>query len=150
MNEAHVLTRHVLYLKYLFVVLGPTKKFRQLIIRLIMLKYELEYRTLKLLEERPDMTQRQLSQALGVSLGKAHYVVKALIDVGWIKLGNFRRSNQKLGYAYLLTPSGITEKSAITAKFLARKQCEYDALRDEIAQLKKELRQQNFVSEPPT
>ena len=150
MNAAHVLTRHVLYLKYLFVVLGPTKKFRQLIIRLIMLKYELEYRTLKLLEERPDMTQRQLSQALGVSLGKAHYVVKALIDVGWIKLGNFRRSNQKLGYAYLLTPSGITEKSAITAKFLARKQSEYDALRDEIAHLKKELRQQNAVSEPPT
>jgi EPS-associated MarR family transcriptional regulator len=114
-----------------------------------MLKYELEYRALKLLEERPDMTQRQLSQALGVSLGKAHYVVKALIDVGWIKLGNFRRSNQKLGYAYLLTPSGIAEKSAITAKFLARKQVEYDALRDEIAQLKREVRQQNAVSEPP-
>tara|TARA_B100000780_G_scaffold223406_1_gene162507 strand:+ start:197 stop:544 length:348 start_codon:yes stop_codon:yes gene_type:complete len=115
-----------------------------------MLKYELEYRALKLLEERPDITQRQLSQALDVSLGKAHYVVKALIDVGWIKLGNFRRSNKKLGYAYLLTPKGIAEKSAITAKFLARKQSEYDALRDEIAHLKKELRQQNAVSEPPT
>ena len=66
-----------------------------------MLKHELEYRALKLLEERPDITQRQLSQALDVSLGKAHYVVKALIDIGWIKLGNFRRSNKKLGYAYL-------------------------------------------------
>ena len=115
-----------------------------------MLKHELEYRALKLLEERPDLTQRQLSQALGVSLGKAHYIVKALIDVGWIKLGNFRRSNRKLGYAYLLTPSGIAEKSAITAKFLVRKQHEYEALREEIAELKKELQQQSAVSEPPS
>ena len=115
-----------------------------------MLKHELEYRVLKLLEERPDLTQRQLSQALGVSLGKAHYIVKALIDVGWIKLGNFRRSNRKLGYAYLLTPSGIAEKSVITAKFLVRKQHEYEALREEIAELKKELQQQSAVSEPPS
>ena len=104
-----------------------------------MLKQELEYKVLRLLERRPDLTQRQLSQELGVSLGKTHYVVKSLVDVGWIKLGNFRRSNNKLGYMYLLTPKGIVEKTAITARFLASKQLEYDALREEIKLLREEL-----------
>jgi EPS-associated MarR family transcriptional regulator len=103
---------------------------------------ELEYRALKILEQQPDLTQRQLAEKLGVSLGKTHYLVKSLIDVGWVKLDNFQRSDNKWGYAYLLTPRGIVEKAAITARFLVRKQREYNELQQEIAQLQKEVRQQ--------
>jgi EPS-associated MarR family transcriptional regulator len=106
---------------------------------------ELEYRALKILEQQPDLTQRQLAEALGVSLGKTHYLVKSLIDVGWVKLDNFQKSDNKWGYAYLLTPMGIVEKAAITARFLARKKREYNALHDEIAQLQEEVRQQQGI-----
>ena len=85
------------------------------------------------------MSQRKLSSELGVSLGKAHYVVKALINLGWLKLDNFRRSDNRFGYAYVLTPKGIAEKSRITVKFLARKQVEYEQLRREIRQLRSEI-----------
>jgi len=107
-----------------------------------MVNQELEYRILKLLEKQPDLTQRQLSEELGVSLGKTHYLVKSLIDVGWVKLDNFQRSNSKWGYAYLLTPKGIVEKAAITARFLIRKQREYNELQQEIAQLQEEVKRQ--------
>jgi len=107
-----------------------------------MVDQELEYRALKLLEQQPDLTQRQLAEQLGVSLGKTHYLVKSLIDVGWVKLDNFQRSDNKWGYAYLLTPTGIVEKAAITARFLLRKQREYTQLQQEIAQLQEEVRQQ--------
>ncbi len=100
---------------------------------------EIEFRALKLLEQNPQLSQRELSAELGVSLGKTHYVVKALIDMGWVKLDNFRRNNNKLGYAYLLTPKGVAEKAAITVRFLARKQVEYEQLREEIEQLKMEV-----------
>jgi len=103
-------------------------------------KQELEYRALKLLEQQPDMTQRQIAKELNVSLGKTHYLMKSLIDVGWVKLENLRRSNNKWGYAYLLTPNGIVEKAVITAKFLARKQREFDDLQVEIEQLKDEIK----------
>jgi EPS-associated MarR family transcriptional regulator len=103
---------------------------------------ELEYLALKILEQQPDLTQRQLAKELGVSLGKTHYLVKSLIDVGWVKLDNFQRSDNKLGYAYLLTPMGIVEKAAITARFLVRKQSEHTQLQEEIAQLQEEVRQQ--------
>lgn len=104
-----------------------------------MFDQELEYKALKVLEKQPQMTQRQLSEELGVSLGKAHYVLKALVEVGWIKLENFQRSNNKWGYAYLLTPMGIKEKAAITLRFLARKQEEYGRLEQEIEELKSEI-----------
>ncbi len=107
-----------------------------------MVDQDLEYRALKLLEQQPDLTQRQLAEQLGVSLGKTHYLVKSLIDVGWVKLDNFQRSDNKWGYAYLLTPMGIVEKAAITARFLVRKQREYNELQQEIAQLQEEVRQQ--------
>ena len=103
---------------------------------------ELEYRVLKILEQQPDLTQRQLAEELGVSLGKTHYMVKSLIDVGWIKLDNFQKSDSKWGYAYLLTPMGVAEKAAITARFLVRKQREYNELQVEIAHLQEEVRQQ--------
>ena len=100
---------------------------------------EIEYKVLKLLEANPELTQRQLSSALGVSLGKAHYVLKSLIDVGWVKLNNFRGSHNKFGYAYVLTPVGIVEKAAITVRFLARKQREYAVLQAEIQALRAEV-----------
>ncbi len=100
---------------------------------------ELEFRALKILEQQPDLTLRQLAEALGVSLGKTHYLVKSLIDVGWVKLDNFQKSNSKWGYAYLLTPMGIAEKAAINARFLVRKQREYNELQQEIAQLRADV-----------
>ena len=103
---------------------------------------ELEYRALKILEQKPDLTQRQLSEALGVSLGKTNYVLKSLIDVGWIKLDNFQKSDKKWGYAYLLTPMGVAEKAAITLRFLKRKQQEHNDLQLEIARLQREVQQQ--------
>jgi len=107
-----------------------------------MINQELEYRALKILEQQPDLTQRQLSEALGVSLGKTNYVLKSLIDVGWVKLDNFKKSGNKWRYAYLLTPMGVAEKAAITLSFLKRKQQEYNDLQIEIAQLQKEVQQQ--------
>ena len=108
-----------------------------------MTNQELEYRALKTLETNPELTQRQLAEELGISLGKTHYLIKSLINVGWVKLDNFQKSNNKWGYAYLLTPMGIAEKAAITARFLIKKQHEYNALRDEIAQLQAEVRSQS-------
>ena len=108
---------------------------------MIINKQELEYRALKLLEQQPDMTQRQIAEELNVSLGKTHYLIKSFIDVGWIKLDNFQRSDNKWGYAYLLTPNGIIEKAVITAQFLTRKQQEYSDLRLEIQQLQEEIKQ---------
>ncbi len=106
-----------------------------------MIDQELKYHALKILEQHPDLTQRQLSEELGISLGKTNYLLKSLIDVGWIKLDNFQKSNNKWGYAYLLTPAGVTEKAAITLRFLNRKKQEYNDLQSEIARLQKEVQQ---------
>lgn len=103
---------------------------------------ELHYRVLKILERQPDLTQRQLAEELGLSLGKTHYLIRSLIDIGWVKFDNFQRSDNKLGYAYLLTPMGIMEKASITASFLRRKQQEHADLQKEIIQLQEEVRQQ--------
>jgi EPS-associated MarR family transcriptional regulator len=100
---------------------------------------DIHYRLLKLLEERPDASQRQLAGALGFSLGKINYCVKALLDKGWVKAQNFRNSKNKLAYAYVLTPSGIDAKARITARFLKRKVAEYEALRQEIERLQAEV-----------
>jgi EPS-associated MarR family transcriptional regulator len=112
-----------------------------------MTNQELEYRALKILEQQPDLTQRQLAEELGVSLGKTHYLVKSLIDVGWVKLDNFQRSDNKWGYAYLLTPKGIVGKAAITARFLVRKQREYSDLHLEIQRLQEEVKQQQNLKQ---
>ena len=113
-----------------------------------MTNQELKYRMLKILEHQPELTQRQLAEELGISLGKTHYLIKSLIDVGWVKFANFQRSDSKWGYAYLLTPIGIVEKAAITARFLVRKQQEYAKLQKEIIQLQEEVQQQqDFNSE---
>lgn len=91
------------------------------------------------MEENPNISQRQLAKELGVSLGKTHYLISSLIQVGWVKLENFRRSDNKIGYMYLLTPTGFNEKAKITKRFLARKEIEYQQLKQEIQQLKNEV-----------
>ena len=101
-------------------------------------KFDIEYKILKIFEDNPNATQRQIARDLNVSLGKTNYIVRALIDRGWIKLSNFKRSDNKLGYIYLLTPKGITEKSILSQKFLRRKSEEYNRLKKEIEMLKKE------------
>jgi EPS-associated MarR family transcriptional regulator len=94
---------------------------------------------LRVLERNPEMSQRELSKELGVSLGKTHYILSSLIEVGLVKAANFRRSDSKLGYAYLLTPQGIAEKAAVTARFLARKRREYIEIEQQIADLTREV-----------
>ena len=104
-----------------------------------MSKQELEYKVLRWLEKNPNITQRQLAKELGVSLGKTHYLISSLIKVGWVKLDNFKRSDNKVGYMYLLTPKGVNEKAKITKTFLVRKENEYQQLKHEIEQLKSEV-----------
>ncbi len=94
---------------------------------------------LRLLEQRPELSQRELSEALGLSLGKTHYVLHALLDKGLVKARNFRRSDNKLAYAYVLTPTGIREKLQLTRAFLSRKEGEFEQLQHTIAALKSEL-----------
>jgi len=94
---------------------------------------------LRVLENRPEMSQRELSEALGLSLGKTHYVLHALLDRGLVKARNFRRSDNKLAYAYVLTPTGIREKLRMTRSFLSRKEDEFEQLRRTIAALRNEL-----------
>lgn len=94
---------------------------------------------MRLIEARPEASQRQLAEAMGVSVGKVNYCLRALVDRGWVKAGNFSRNPNKLSYAYLLTPSGIRQKAAITARFLDRKVREYEMLKREIAELRREV-----------
>ena len=94
---------------------------------------------LRLLEQHPDYSQRQLAVALGVSLGKTHYLLKALLGKGWVKAQNFKRSDQKLGYLYVLTPQGVRQRLQLTQSFLTRKESEYDMLKTQILALREEL-----------
>ena len=100
---------------------------------------ELRLRILRLLEQQPDISQREIARELGVSLGGVNYALKALIERGFVKAGNFGRSENKAAYLYLLTPEGIAQKSALAATFLTRKLEEYEALKQEIKSLKREL-----------
>ena len=93
---------------------------------------EIHLQVLRAVESRPGLTQRELANELGVSLGKAHYCMKALIEKGFVKMGNFSHNQKKLDYAYLLTPSGIKSKAILTAHFLGRKTPEYAALKREL------------------
>jgi EPS-associated MarR family transcriptional regulator len=96
------------------------------------------FRVLRLLQDNPQITQRELSQKLGVSLGATNYVLRALLDKGAIKIQNFQASRKKLSYVYLLTPAGISEKARLTTQFLARKRSEYEALKAEIEAVSKD------------
>lgn len=101
-----------------------------------MLSEDLRYKLLKLLADEPQISQRDLAVRLGISVGKTNYCVSALVEKGFVKIKNFRRSNNKLAYAYLLTPRGIEEKTQVTVSFLQRKLQEYAELKDAIEALR--------------
>lgn len=103
-----------------------------------MLTDEYRYKILKLVESNPSISQRELAQQLGISLGKVNFCLKALIDVGLLKATNFRNNKNKLAYMYILTPTGVEEKAMITVRFLKHKIHEYTALQAEIEELRKE------------
>ena len=100
---------------------------------------EIQFRVLRRLHEAPEVSQRSLAKELGVSLGSVNHCFKALMEEGWVKAQNFTQNPNKLGYVYLLTPSGVAEKSAQTSRFLKRKLEEYEALQREIEKLKQEV-----------
>ena len=105
---------------------------------------ELQFRVLRLLESNPHLTQRELSKSLGVSLGGVNYCLNALVATGSVKIQNFKNSRNKWVYAYLLTPQGIAEKTALTGSFLRRKMQEYEGLKAEIEALKFEVEKTNY------
>ena len=105
------------------------------------LQEENHLKVLRLLEVNPHLSQRDLADALGISLGKTNYCLKALLGKGFIKMQSFNKSQNKLAYAYLLTPTGITEKAGLTVRFLARKVAEFESLTLEIEALKSEVNQ---------
>jgi EPS-associated MarR family transcriptional regulator len=97
------------------------------------------YRIMRLIEAQPDISQRQLARELGISLGGVNYCLNALIERGLVKMDRFRASENKLAYAYALTPRGISEKTRLTRGFLERKMAEYERLREEIESVREEL-----------
>jgi EPS-associated MarR family transcriptional regulator len=102
------------------------------------LQEDTNFRVMRLLQENPDLTQRELAEKLGVSVGGLNYCLKALMEKGLVKMQNFTHSKNKFGYVYVLTPRGIAEKAKLTSNFLKRKMEEYEALKAEIDILKSE------------
>lgn len=93
---------------------------------------EVHFRVLHLVAQRPDASQREIAEQLGVSLGAVNYCLRALLEKGHLKLANFKASKNKLGYVYVLTPEGITQRAALAAAFIARKRAEYEAIQAEL------------------
>jgi MarR family transcriptional regulator, temperature-dependent positive regulator of motility len=108
--------------------------------QLTMPENDLDYELLRQITDQPTASQRGLAARLGVSVGKVNYCLRALVDKGWVKANNFRRSDNKLAYAYLLTPRGVSAKVRLAHDFLARKEHEFDRLQHEIAALRSELK----------
>ena len=98
-----------------------------------------KFRVFQIINENPQLTTREIAQKVGISNGSAYYLLTSLIDLGFIKLLNFKDSSQKIKYSYLLTPKGIREKSLVTSKFLVRKKQEYELLKKEITKLERDL-----------
>ncbi len=97
------------------------------------------FRVMRILHDSPEITQRELAEKLGLSVSGLNYCLKALIDKGWVKIQNFSNNKNKMGYAYLLTPTGVLQKALLTSNFLQRKMQEYEALNQEIKQIKQEV-----------
>jgi EPS-associated MarR family transcriptional regulator len=106
------------------------------------------FRIMRILQENPDLTQRELAEKLGMSVGGLNYCLNALIDKGLVKMQNFSSSKNKFKYVYLLTPMGIAEKVALTTRFLSRKMEEYEALKAEIESLSSELQSSSTDVKP--
>ncbi|MFN7834983.1 MAG: MarR family EPS-associated transcriptional regulator [Burkholderiaceae bacterium] len=104
------------------------------------LQEDTSFRVMRILQENPDLTQRELAEQLGVSVGGLNYCLKALMEKGLVKMQSFASSKNKFGYVYVITPGGMAEKAAITHRFLKRKMEEYEALKAEIEALKSELK----------
>jgi EPS-associated MarR family transcriptional regulator len=98
-----------------------------------------KFRLLQIISNNPQMTSREIAQQVGISNGSAYYLLLSLIDMGYIKLSNFKDSSHKIKYSYLLTPKGVREKSLVTSKFLVRKKQEYELLKKEIMKLERDL-----------
>ena len=94
--------------------------------------------TLKVLQENPGVSQRTIAKEVGINVSTINFCLKALVEKGWIKMGNFSKNPDKLSYAYLLTPTGVAEKAVLTRRFLQRKMAEYEKLRGEIEALQRE------------
>jgi EPS-associated MarR family transcriptional regulator len=103
------------------------------------LQEDTQFRVMRLLEGNPEMSQREVADRVGISVGGIHYVLNALIAKGLVKLGNFTAAQDKRRYAYILTPQGIAQKATMTKRFLMRKMDEYEALREEIEELRRGL-----------
>lgn len=103
------------------------------------------YGLLKTLEDNPSLSQRDLAKRLGISLGKVNFCLNALVEKGCLKVNNFRNSDNKLAYTYLLTPRGVEEKARITVSFLKYKMQEYERLRAEIEELQREAEQRGLL-----
>jgi EPS-associated MarR family transcriptional regulator len=114
-----------------------------------MLDETTHYGLLKTLEENPGLSQRDLAKKLGVSLGKINFCLNALVAKGSLKINNFRNSDNKLAYAYLLTPSGVDQKARMTVQFLKCKVQEYERLRAEIEELQREAEQKGLLEKSP-
>ena len=106
---------------------------------IILMNQELSIKIIRELEKAPKQSQRALSKLCGVSLGSIHYCMNALVEKGYVKARNFKNAQNKLAYAYILTPSGINLKKELTLAFLRRKQAEYEALQKEIEALEEDL-----------
>ena len=109
---------------------------------------EIHLKVLREIKGNPEITQRELAQQLNISLGKVNYCLKALIDRGWVKAKNFKNSNNKAAYAYLLTPKGIEEKAKITVRFLRKRMNDYEQIKREIAILEAEVHESSAASKP--
>lgn len=105
------------------------------------------FHLLQLLQENPNISQRALAAELGISLGKVNYCVRALVDKGWVKVNNFRKSERKGAYLYQLTPKGISEKAALTVRFLRHKEAEHQRLLTEIEALRRMVAEQEGMAE---
>ncbi|MFK8029519.1 MAG: MarR family EPS-associated transcriptional regulator [Gammaproteobacteria bacterium] len=100
---------------------------------------EITHKLFKLIEQHPNLSQRELAKEMGVSLGKTNYCIKGLMEKGWLKARNFKNNQNKIAYAYVLTPKGLREKANITARYLKRKLSEYETLKVEIRKLREEV-----------
>jgi len=103
------------------------------------IKEDVHFRVLRILQQRPQISQRELAEEVGIALGKVNYVLNALTEKGLVKMRNFQNSENKLRYAYILTPAGLAAKSELTSGFLRRKMAEYEALKAEIESLQNEI-----------
>lgn len=106
-----------------------------------MTQTDVHYKLMRLLEANPGLSQREIARELGISLGKANYCLRALIGRGWVKVRNFKNSQNKAAYMYLLTPRGLEEKAGLALKFLRDKRREFEALRQEIEAMQGEVQQ---------